>query len=288
MILVCGSTGDLGGVITRMLLAQGRSVRVLVRPGSNYLPLVEAHAEPAFGDLKNRLSLEAACRDIKTVLTTANSARRGNDDNPQMVDLEGNRNLIGAARAAGVKHFIFISALVADANSPLPFLAAKGKTEESLQSSGMDYTILAPDYLMDSWIGGVVGQPALNSQPVPIVGSGERHHSFIAARDVVQFAIAAIDHPAARNQKLLLGGPQGFCYLDAVKTYEAVLGRPVPVLRIQPGEPVPGVRPGLWGMLASLDLGDWVVPMKETTRTFGVRLTSLEEFVRGMATPASR
>jgi len=287
MILVCGATGNLGGAITRMLLAQGKQVRVLVRPPSNYLPLAEAGAELAFGDLKDRASLDAACRGVETVLTTANSAQRGGEDNPQTVDLEGNRNLIDAAKAAGVKHFLFVSALIADPNSPAPFLAAKGKTEATLQASGMDYTILAPDAFMDFWIAYIVGMPALNGQPVPIVGSGEKLHSFIAARDVAQFAVAALDHPAARNQKLLLGGPQGLCYLDAVKTFENVLGRPVPVLRLQPGEPVPGLQPDHGGMLAGFDLGDWVVPMEETARTFGVRLTSLEEFVRGMVSQAA-
>jgi NADH dehydrogenase len=287
MILVCGATGDLGGAIARILLSQGKSVRVLVRPASDYQPLAEAGAELVFGDLKDRTSVVAACRGIETVLTTANTARRGGEDNPQSVDLEGNRNLIEAARAAGVKHFIFISLNLADANSPMPFLAAKGKTEATLQASGMDYTILSSDAFMDFWIAFIVGMPALNGQPVPIVGSGEKLHSFIAARDVAQFAVAALDHPAARNQKLLLGGPQGLSYLDAVKTYEAVLGRPVPVLRLQPGEPIPGLPPELWGMLAGFDMGDWVVPMEETARTFGVRLTSLEEFVRGMITPAA-
>ena len=42
MILIVGATGYLGGIITRRLLAQGREVRLLVRPGSDYRPLVEA------------------------------------------------------------------------------------------------------------------------------------------------------------------------------------------------------------------------------------------------------
>src|SRR3712207_6813787 len=121
MILVVGATGVLGGMITRKLLEQGNDVRILVRPQSNYRPLVEAGAQPVFGDLKDRSSLDPAVEGIDTVVTTANSASRGGDDTVQSVDLEGNRNLVEAAAQAGVKHFIFTSALGADASSPVPF-----------------------------------------------------------------------------------------------------------------------------------------------------------------------
>src|SRR6476620_10908906 len=121
MILVVGATGMLGSTVTRQLLEQGKDVRVLVRPQSQYQPLVEAGAQPVFGDLKDRASLDAACRGVDTIVTTANSASRGGDDNIQTVDQEGNRNLVDAAKEAGVKHFIFVSALGADPNSQVPF-----------------------------------------------------------------------------------------------------------------------------------------------------------------------
>jgi uncharacterized protein YbjT (DUF2867 family) len=76
------------------------------------------------------------------VISTANSAGRGGEDNPQSVDLEGNRNLIEAARDAGVEHFIFVSAFGADPDHPDPFMQAKGQSEASLRESGMEYTIL--------------------------------------------------------------------------------------------------------------------------------------------------
>ena len=44
MYLIVGATGSLGGAITHMLLAQGKAVRILARPASNYKPLVEAGA----------------------------------------------------------------------------------------------------------------------------------------------------------------------------------------------------------------------------------------------------
>src|SRR3712207_4114174 len=121
MILVVGATGVVGGMVTRRLLDEDKEVRVLVRrdsPSSQLVQqglatsaeeLAEAGAHPVHGDLRDRASLDTALEGIETVITTANSAGRGGADNPQSVDLEGNRNLIEAAREAGVERFVFVS-----------------------------------------------------------------------------------------------------------------------------------------------------------------------------------
>src|SRR3712207_6571545 len=154
MILVVGATGIVGGMIARRLLGQGKEVRVLVRGNSpseqlsqegratSAESLIGAGVQPMYGDLRDRASLDAAVEGVETVITTANSAGRGGEDNPQSVDLEGNRNLIEAARDAGVGHFIFVSALGADPDHPAPFMQAKARSEASLRESGMEHTIL--------------------------------------------------------------------------------------------------------------------------------------------------
>jgi len=287
MILIVGATGNLGGAVTRMLLAQGQLVRILVRPQSDYQPLAEAGGQVVLGDLKQRSSLDPACQGADTVITTANSAARGGEDTVQTVDLEGNRHLIDAAKAAGVNQFIFVSALAADPNSPIPFIQAKGKTEDYLCASGIPYTILAPNAYMEVMVAGVVGMPALMGQPVTIVGGGRRKHSFISAGDVAAFILAAIRNPAAINQKLLLGGPQPLSFRDAVAIYERVLGHQIPVRSVAPGEPVPGFPQMVAQLLAGLDTYDSLVDMTETARTFGIQLTPLEEVARLAATSAA-
>jgi len=134
MILVVGATGIVGGMVTRRLLEQGKEVRILVRANSpseqlaqegratSAASLIGAGAQPVYGDLRDRASLDAALEGLETVISTANSAGRGGEDNPQSVDLEGNRKLIEAAREAGVGHFIFVSLLGADSNHPSPFV----------------------------------------------------------------------------------------------------------------------------------------------------------------------
>jgi uncharacterized protein YbjT (DUF2867 family) len=287
MILIVGATGHLGGVVTRMLLAQGQPVRILVRPQSDYQPLAEAGAQVVLGDLKERGSLDAACQGAETIITTANSSARGGEDTVQTVDLQGNRHLIDAARAAGVNQFIFVSVLTADPNSPVPFLQAKGQTEDYLRESGIPYTILAPNGYMEVQVVGVVGMPAMMGRPVTIVGGGRRKHSFISAGDVAAFMLAAIGNPAAINQKLLLGGPQPLSFRDAVAIYERVLGHQIQVRSVAPGEPVPGFPQMVAQLLAGLDTYDSPIDMTETARTFGIQLTSLEEVARRAATSAA-
>jgi uncharacterized protein YbjT (DUF2867 family) len=287
MILIVGATGNLGGAVTRMLLAQGQPVRILVRPQSNYQPLKDAGAQVLLGDLKERGSLDAACQGVETVITTANSAARGGEDNTQTVDLDGNRHLIDAAKVAGVKQFIFVSMLGADPTSPVPFTQAKGQTEDYLRGSGLPYTILAPNGYMEVWVGLVVGMPAMMGQPVTIVGGGRRKHAFISVGDVAAFILAAIGNPAAINQKLLLGGPHPFSFRDAVAIYERVLGHRIQVSSVAPGEPVPDLPEMMAQVLAGLDTYDSPLEMTETTRTFGIRLTPLEEVARRTATSAA-
>ena len=127
MILVVGATGQLGGLIARALLQDDMPVRVLVRSSSTYDALAAAGAEIVTGDLKNPSSLAAATRGIDAVVTTANSIARGGGDTIQSVDIDGNRDLIDAAAAAGVRHFVFVSALGASPDHPMPLLRAKGR-----------------------------------------------------------------------------------------------------------------------------------------------------------------
>ena len=76
MILVVGATGNLGGSIARALLAEGKKVRILVRPGSSYADLVRDGAEPATGDLKEPASLHAACVGVDAAKNAAVLAAR--------------------------------------------------------------------------------------------------------------------------------------------------------------------------------------------------------------------
>jgi uncharacterized protein YbjT (DUF2867 family) len=294
MILVAGATGILGGLITQRLLGEGKDVRILVRHNSpaeemalqgmatSARSLIGAGAQPVYGDLKDCASLDAACEGIETVITTANSAMRGGEDNVDTVDRQGTRYLIGAARAAGVKQFIFTSFLGASPDNPVPLFQAKAEAEAALAESGMPYTILAPNFFLESWAGMVVGIPLQTRQPVTLVGEGQRLHSLISVGDVAAFAVAAVGHPAAINQRLVLGGPEPVSWRSIVEAFGQALGQELPVQFVAPGQPIAGLPDIVPPVLAGMETYDSPVPMDETARTFRVQLTPLASVARRM------
>ncbi len=279
MILVVGATGLLGGHITRRLLDQDEPVRILVRQGSDYDGLVTAGVEAAIGDLKDPDSVTTACRGVDSVITTANAIGRDGEDNLESVDHIGNNNLIDAAAAQGVRRFVFTSSLGADPDHPMPLLRIKGLVEQRLRASNMTWTVLQPNFYMDTWIPAIVGGPALTGQPVTLVGDGLRQHSMIAVRDVAEYATAALNHPDAHDQTLRIGGPQPFTWRDVVATFERELGKELSIQSIAPGELIPHV-PAVVSELAAVLAGyDSPLDMNELPRTFGVLPTTVAGFV---------
>ncbi|HEY3420042.1 MAG TPA: SDR family oxidoreductase [Methanomassiliicoccales archaeon] len=279
MILVVGATGQLGSIVVRNLLQQKRSVRILVRPGSDYEPLIKAGARAVFGDIKSPITLIDALRGVETLITTANSARRGGDDNVQNVDLIGNRHLVNSAKTVGVKHFIFVSAARADDKSHSPFLQAKKKTENHIIQSGMNYTIVAPEPIMEVWFNTFIAGPLKADRPVTVIGEGNRRHSYISIEDVAGFIISSVGNPAARNTRLLIGGPKAISWNDIIGTFEMTLRKRIPVIHDLPGTEIPGIPEGMLELLTGMETYDSMVDTAKLYKVFGLRQTSMEEAV---------
>jgi uncharacterized protein YbjT (DUF2867 family) len=287
MILVVGATGDLGTAICRRLRDKGLPVRGLVRMTSDPVRvsyLQSLGITTVQGNLKDRATLDAACQVVETVITTATIIRsRQPDDTIQNVDRAGQVSLVDAARAAGVRHFIYISYsknLAADS----PLTTAKRTVERHLMQNGMTYTILRPSFFMEVWLGPVVGFDYPNAKAT-IYGAGNNQLSWISRSDVAAFTVAALDNPAAHNAILELGGPEALSPLEVVRIFERMTGRPfevqyIPeeVLRTQHVQAADSVQQSFNALMLEYAKGD-VIDMKDVLRAFPIRLLSVAEYV---------
>lgn len=112
--LVTGATGFVGSAVVRALLARGATVRALVRPGSNRLNLAALKGVITVeGDLTRPESLAAAIRGCDTVFHVAAFYSTREEDARLMyqANVGGTKNILQAARAAGVTRFVHCSTI---------------------------------------------------------------------------------------------------------------------------------------------------------------------------------
>lgn len=282
MFLVVGASGLLGGTITRLLLEQGSAVRILQRGNPAYQAWIEAGAEGVQGDLKDRASLEHVCKGIDIVITTATAALRGGEDTFESVDRRGTMNLIDAAKAAGVKQLIYVSAYASDPASPAPLLQYKAECEQHLCASGLAYTILKPDIFVEVWVGAVVGIPLRAGEPVTLVERGSKRHSFVSVSDVAAVAVAVAGHAAAHNEEIAVGGSPAVSWTQIAETVGRVTGRPLNVRYVGLGEPVPLLPAAMVQLLYATETYETDIDMAEVSQIYGVKPTPLEESIRHM------
>jgi len=287
MTLVVGATGLLGGEICRLLAAEGKPVRALVRSTSDQTKVAQLESlniEVMRGDLKDRSSLDAACEGTSAVISTASSTlSRQAGDSIHTVDLEGQLNLINAAQATNVSQFVLISFPQAEVEFPLQ--AAKRKVEEHLKASGLTYTILQPTFFMEIWLSPALGFDVANAQ-VQIYGSGENRMSWISYKDVAKFAVMSLDNAEARNAEIKLGGPEALSPLEVVRLFEELKGQkfevqyvPEQALKEQKESATDPLQESFAGLMLYYSRGD-VIEMQKTLHKFPVQLTSVRDYAQ--------
>ena len=288
MVLVAGSTGFLGREICRRLRARGAAVRGLVRASSDESIVATLQAqgvETVVGDVKDRASLDRACRGAAAVISTVTTTRsRGTGDSLESADHEGQLQLVDAAARAGVRRFVFVS-FSGRIGSDDALTVAKRAVEERIRASGMTYTILRPTYFMEVWLGPHLGFDAANAK-AKVYGDGENPISFISLPDVAEFAVRALDTPAAENAIIELGGPEALSPHAVIRIFEEVGGRRFEVEHV-PESALEGAQASaadsLQRTFAVLSLGyarGDVIPMDATLRQFPVALRTVRDYAR--------
>jgi uncharacterized protein YbjT (DUF2867 family) len=234
MILVAGGTGFVGSSIVRELVRRGKKVAVLTRDAAG---AAERHPasdiEYRQGDVRDAESLAGAMRDVEVVigsqtfpnLPVENPAR---GQTFEEVDARGTENLVGAAKAAGVQRYIYVSGAGAAPDAPYHWFRSKWRAETAVRESGLTYVIFRP-----SWVFGP-GDKALNRflsmsrllPFVPLIGNaGKQMLQPVFVVDVARAVAAAVESSAADNQTFDIGGPEVLSMKEIVRTALAAAGR---------------------------------------------------------------
>ncbi len=233
-VLQVGATGLLGSLVLQELLARGKKVRALVRPGSDASKLPKV-VEVVRGDLLDPASLQRAATDVSAIVTTAigYSQRKGGDS--LRTDREGNRNLVDAAKQARVPRFVLLSILACDQAPEVPHFWAKKETEDYLGQKGVPFVSLRPGaflYAPEGGFGQMIRQGLERGQVFGMTPEGIRI-TYIAPREVARALALAVDEPRALGQKIDLGSDRPLSGPEYAELLGKLLSRPMQAASMQ-------------------------------------------------------
>jgi NADH dehydrogenase len=256
-VAVTGATGFVGRQVVRELVARGHRPVCLVRDRERFLEqarsLGEERLEAVGGDLFDDQALQEVTTGSEAVIHLVGiifeHPLRGQTF--QRIHVEATRRMLDAARAAGIRRFLHMSALGTRPRAVSEYHRTKWAAEGLVRESGLDWTIFRP-----SIIHGPDGEfmrmmrrmvchatlPMLGVLPAPFpilpyFGDGQNRVQPVSVRDVAHCFVAALSRPETIGQVYALGGPEAMSWKElyracreafpGAKKWKPVVGQPV-------------------------------------------------------------
>ena len=293
-VLVTGGTGFVGPHVVRAIADKGHDLKLLVRDSTRSR---ELPGRPVVGEMTNTVSLRSAVEDVEAVVHLV-AIRQGREEQFKRVMEQGTRDLVAAAKDAGISRFVLMSALGTSEETKdlVPYYHAKWEMEQAVKGSGLEHVIFRPSFVFGRE-GGILPtfrKLAKLSPVTPIIGSGEQKIQPIWVDDVAAYFAAAVTgaEPVA-NRTFELGGPDAVSWNEFWQRLKATLGMrrrpsvhvPVGLMRVNAllTERLPGNIPLTRDLLTMLEHGDNVVSNNDAVQTFQLPLVPLDEQLRRAA-----
>ena len=230
-VLVIGGTGMIGAPVVRALAAAGFEVTALVRGEARGLP---AGVKVAKGDLLVAADVARAMAGQDAVYLNL-STRPSDGENDPLPEREGLRVILAAAREAGVRRVLLLSALMKDYQGTNGFdfwaLRVKQEAEVAVRASGIPYTVFRASSFFENLEGGMRQGNKIN-----LAGKSQHPSWYIAADDFAAMVVAALRSPQSRDGVYVVQGPEALRADELAERY----------VKARPGEPLSIARAPLW------------------------------------------
>lgn len=245
MIVISGASGYVGSHVTRQLVELGKPVRAFVR--NKIITEKEGRLrgldiEWMEGDVTRPDSLAPILQGATAIIHTVAIAIERGGRNYETINYQGTVNMVDAAQAAGVRRFVNISQLGADSNLPYRFLASKGKAQEYVAASKLDWTAFRPSVIWgpeDEFANTFAKLVPFSPIIYPIIGDENAKFQPVWVEDVATAVIKSLEDEGTYGKEYELGGPEVLTLeeierrtLQAIEARRTMVRFPMPLLRI--------------------------------------------------------
>jgi len=243
MILVSGGSGTIGARLVKGLRRRGFEVRALTLPGDPFLHRLEGCGVEVFhGDVSDAGSLCGAFDGVKTVYHLAAVVIAHDYSVYQRINVRGTGNMLEAAAAAGVEHFIHVSSASVVYPHTTPYSRSKRACEQLVRArDDLAWTIVRPTLVYEAGGGQefMMFWDYLRRFPVvPFIGAGDSLKNPVHVDDLMRGLIAIADEPRSHGQTYNLCGGEELSLREMARLMLAADGTPKPFVHL----PVPLCR----------------------------------------------
>lgn len=205
-VMLLGATGTVGRTTLSALLRQGHDVTCFVRPHvatKDAMPNVTFRT--GYITQPHELRDKGFCGEQFDVVVSCLASRNGSPKDAWAIDYQAHSHALKCAKAAGVRHFILLSAICVQ-KPKLAFQHAKLAFEKELIESGLIYSIVRPTALFKSLSGQV--ERLRNGKSFLVFGDGTLTACKpISDNDLAAYLAQCIDDEKLHNRILPIGGP---------------------------------------------------------------------------------
>ena len=229
MIVITGATGFVGQEVVRQARAEGEAVRTIVRDpkAKRARTLVERFGVELFhGNVIFGPSLEASMVGAKCVIHLVGIIHEWKENIFQRVHAEATTNVVEAAKKAGVKRYVHMSALGTRADARSRYHQTKWAAEEAVRKSGLAWTIFRPSVIYGPGDQSItVLSNVLRRAPfVPVLGDGYSKVQPVPVENVAKSFVTAIKNDGTIGKTYDLCGPEAFTWNELYDKLLAFFG----------------------------------------------------------------